>query len=103
MATYRVGNAYLSEADYTQHVDQQVALLLFVAGLVGGCFGAYWAFDYLHPAALAKWTKFTIVIVAGISSGWALARVRNIVRVAVGSLFLCAFLVAAACLIWKFV
>jgi len=81
MARYRVGDKYLSESEYEEHVSGNWKLGLFLIGaIVVGCFVNSW----LSGFELTKAVRVTLVLIAAIPSGYLASKLSNLARIAFG-------------------
>ncbi|EGQ9275332.1 MULTISPECIES: hypothetical protein [Vibrio] len=81
MARYKVGDKYLSEDEYEQHVSGNWKLGLF---LIGAIVTGYFVNVWLSGFELAKGVRFTLVLIAAIPSGYLASKLSNFARVAFG-------------------
>ncbi|HFS8459651.1 hypothetical protein GWZ74_04705 [Vibrio cholerae] len=81
MARYRVGDKYLSENEYKEHVSSNWEFGLFIIGaVITGIVMNKW----LVELGLIKEIRFALVIVTAIISGYFTSKLSNIVRFIVG-------------------
>ncbi|HDY8174800.1 TPA: hypothetical protein RQL26_000528 [Vibrio vulnificus] len=81
MARYRIGDKYLSEGEYAQHVSENWKVGLFIVGAI--FFGAITAV-YLKDFEISKELRFATIISVSVVSGYLMAKLSNIIRIIVG-------------------
>ncbi len=65
MARHRVGDSYLSDAEYSQHQKEIWLAIVFIGGALLGGFGIYW----LCPSDWPKQVRFFLVITLSFGAG----------------------------------
>ncbi|HCG8223014.1 TPA: hypothetical protein NJ595_004601 [Vibrio parahaemolyticus] len=81
MARYRVGDKYLSEGEYEQHVSENWKIGLFIVGAI--FFGMVTA-ALLKDFEISKELRFVAIISASVVSGYLMAKLSHIIRIMVG-------------------
>ncbi|HDM8037872.1 TPA: hypothetical protein P0E05_000925 [Vibrio fluvialis] len=81
MARYRVGDKYLSENEYEEHVSSNWKLGLFIIGaVITGIVMNKWLIEF----SLIKEVRFGLVIVTALISGYLISKLSHIIRFIVG-------------------
>jgi len=76
LARHRVGDSYLSDEEYAEHLDWWVRAVFFLLGAVPATIAVYWGAQYLEfPKAI----QFMLIVVTPMMAGCALAYLRNII------------------------
>lgn len=65
MARHRVGNSYLSDAEYTQHQAETWLAIVLLGGMLLGGLGAY----FICPGNWPKWIRLVLVLAAAFLTG----------------------------------
>ncbi|GLT14326.1 hypothetical protein [Vibrio algivorus] len=81
MARYRVGDKYLSESEYEEHVSGNWKFGLF---LVGAVVVGYFVNSWLSGFELSKSVRVALVMIAAIPSGYLATKLSNVARIAFG-------------------
>lgn len=80
MARYRVGNSYLSEEEYEDHLSQEWKQKIFwVSALIVGFVCYFLTSNMEWP----KYIRFGLIIISAFGSGYLLAKFSEIVRVVI--------------------
>ncbi|MEF2509789.1 hypothetical protein V4D06_17840 [Vibrio mimicus] len=81
MARHRVGDKYLSENEYEEHVSSNWKSELFIIGAVStGIVMNKWLMEF----GLIKEVRFGLVIVTALISGYFISKLSDIIRYIVG-------------------
>lgn len=87
MARYRVGDCYLSDAEYAQHQLEQWIIIIFVAGAVTGGGIMF----HLTESGWPKWVRLVLIVISSLGLGALAVRfnalIAEIVQICVFSLF----------------
>lgn len=81
MARYRVGDKYLSESEYEEHISCNWKIGLF---LVGAIAVGYLVNSWLSGFELTKGVRVTLVLIAAVPSGYLAAKLSNLARILFG-------------------
>lgn len=74
MARYRVGNTYLSEGEYNQHLDENALTIVFLGGVLLGGVGMY----YICPSEWPKVIRLGLIVATALFVGYLAAWLKNI-------------------------
>lgn len=76
MARYRVGECYLSEQEYNQHINECVAGVIMLAGALLGGFLAYYFCNPEWP----KLARFGLIISSSIYFGYKALQYHTVIQ-----------------------
>jgi hypothetical protein len=100
MARYRVGDKYLSEQEYEDHIDGNWAFWLFIIGAIGGGYSANYGLSHFGINGLEKWQLFSIIVSASIVSGYLLSKLRNLIQISLCLMLVCLVIGVIGRIIW---
>ncbi len=100
MARYRVGNKYLSEQEYEDHIDGNWGFWLFIIGLICGFSLAHNVISYFEINYLEKWQQFSIITCTSIAGGYLFSKLQKIIQNLLFYALVCLILAAVCSFIW---
>jgi hypothetical protein len=101
MARYRIGDKYLSEQEYENHIDGNWAIWLFIIGAIGGGYSVYYGLSHFGISSLEKWQMFSIIVSISIVSGYLLSKLRNLIQILLSLALVCLVLGIISGIIWN--
>lgn len=97
MARHRVGDSYLSEEEYDEHISTTWKGCLFLIGaLVAGIACYFFTKDMGWP----KYVRFSSIIFSAIATGYMLAKISEIIRTIVAIIIVGGILAIVGAVIW---
>jgi len=102
LAFHRIDDkTVLDDEEYFKYLDDNWAFWVFVIGALLGGVGIYKNLGLIGLIGEPKWLKFSVIISCSITSGYLLAKLRNVIRIALFFTIIFSIIGGIGYLVWS--